>query len=76
MFELLAGLSGAVVVLLGSLFFSVRRTAKVRAQKDQAEAALDTIRNAHKASDAVIKQQEVDNEKQQDSIAQRHYFGD
>ncbi|MDF1583877.1 MAG: hypothetical protein P1P78_11265 [Methyloprofundus sp.] len=73
--ELLVGLSGVILLLLGALIISIRRTAKERAQKERAEAALDTIRKAGAAINAVITEQEADDENQQQRIAARHYFG-
>ena len=76
MIEIIIGMGAAIVLLFGLLLWQVRRSAKLAAERDSMEAALDSIGHAHDAIDEVIAEEEVKREENDSKISGRTYFSD
>jgi len=76
MIELLLALVGSIVALLGVVATLWQKLNRATDEKNQAHTALDSVNTALIAQRNIIKKQAGDQDAQQKTIANRHYFDD
>jgi len=76
MIEILMGLGGLLLALVGALIAVWGRLQHAKDKGKQAHAALNSFQQAKDAQDAIIEQQRKDDEISAGTITNRHYFGE
>jgi len=74
--SLLLGLIGLCTALIFTIVGLIRHLSDIQAEKKQSEAALHAVNKANAAVSSVIKEQEITQNETENSITERHYFGD